>query len=142
MIDLNAILGTDVSEMTVDGVTYKLSPKTVSDYAEIEKFILDRRPPVMSILADIPQEAKPDERKRIIEELLAMAMQAPFVTIAEHTEYFRSSTGVAHQLLLAIRPNHPEINTLEQATEIVVKAGFREAQKAASVSRQDDKIKN
>lgn len=141
-MSLNALLGTDESTATVDGTTYTLTPKSIEDYAEIDSFILSRRIDPLSLIGNIPSGLSSAERQRIIDAMIDRATRARMVMPIEIQEYFSSITGISHQLWLALKTNHPEINCLEKATHLVLKMGFEEAINAAAASRQEAEIKN
>jgi hypothetical protein len=128
------------NSLEIDGKEYVLRPKTLRHYVERETHILGRTSP-MSLLEHIPLAIRGDDRVRIENKIVQGAIAQPrFVTLSEDALFDNSIYGTAYELWRSLRDDYPEIKTVEDALELVEKAGphrYGEIRAALNVRAED-----
>lgn len=143
------IQGGETVDVELAGRKFTLSTKTLRNYAEIENFILNRRPDVyrtaLDWVASLPDAMRGGpEIRSVVESAMRIGSRARFATVDELDDYNRSISGSGHRLWLAAREAHPDL-TVEQATEVCAKltaAEWRRLESAIDKSDQTDSLKN
>lgn len=131
------------------GLDWKLSCKTLGQFAEIERFILARRGDPLATVLDWSSRLPEDQRgleavTRYVAEAARMHMRARFASQDEIWEYNNAPAGMGHRLWLAARDAHPDM-TLERCTEFVLRSStvqLDELAKALDGSDQTEPLKN
>ena len=132
--------------MTVGDKTYTLSPTTIDSLGEVENYILAERAVPHEIVAALPLSTPPHIVKMWVESAMHESTIARFVSAEEMASYDDSPRGMAHKFMLHLRPEHPEINSVEATLpilEALLNAGrVKELQAKMDEASSDDKLKN
>ena len=131
------------------GLGWKLSCKTLDNFAEIERFILGRRGDPLRAVLDWVNDLPADQRgleivARQVDSALRMHMRARFASQDEIWEYNNAPAGMGHRLWLAARESHPDM-TLERCTVLVLRsdpANLRRLSHALDGVDETEKLKN
>lgn len=111
--------------LTIGGNEYRLAPLRICDYAEIETFLLSRRPdPLDAVIPKLAHLPEPLQR-HLLSEAYQELRRGRRVSLDEINEWLATPHGEVYQFWLSIRQHHPEI-TLERAEELVRVAGAEE----------------
>lgn len=121
------VAGLDTVEVDLQAGKFTVSTKTLRDYAEIEAFILARRPDLyretLNWFASLPDGIRGgSEIKQIVESALRVSNRARFAVTDEIAEYNNSVAGGGHRFWLAVREHHPEMN-IEKCIEVIARSG-------------------
>lgn len=122
-----------VSHKTVEinGVKYKLRPITVGAYAEMEAFIVSRRPDPLDIASAAVARLPKSQHDAIWRVAMDRAITARTVTQEDAEAFENSVDGLSWKLWQCLKDNHPEINSLDAARDLLIAAGEDNFQKLA-----------
>lgn len=114
--------------ITIDGVEYRTSSQiTLGWRAEIEAYILSRRPSFMKTVADSLKDVPKEYHDKILAEAVRRQAMASTVFDEEVECFLNTLEGVAFFFWLAVRENHPEIKSAADALAIVSKIELSDA---------------
>lgn len=111
------------AEFAADGKTWKLEPFTLELWGELEKHIQTLRPnPVLATAAILDLVADKYKQELIAAAMHEAAMARP-VSMQETQQFLLGRDGLAWSLWRCGQKNHPELATLDDARQVVVKLG-------------------
>ena len=139
------IQGSRKPTLKVSDKTYTLSPVGLDQFGEIENFILDRRASPFDIVGRLSSETPEEIREMLVTASVERAMKAGFATTSEINDYDNSLPGIAHRLMLSLRPLHPDVKAVKDALRIIETAGnerLAEIQAKVQEASGDDNLGN
>ena len=115
--------GVDYRENTINGKTYRYRPLTVGIYASMESFIVSKRPDPLAIAAESVKRLPPNYHDAVWKAAMHEAVTARTVTAPEMAAFENSVDGLAWKLWQCLKDNHPEIDSIDAAKQILIDAG-------------------
>lgn len=115
--------GVSYKTVRVLGKEYTLRPLTVGTYAEMESFIVNRRPDPLSIASEAVKRLPSNHHDAVWKAAMSQAVTARTVTAEEAAAFENSVDGLAWKLWQCMRQDHPEIDSTDAAKAFLVRAG-------------------
>jgi hypothetical protein len=102
--------------VALDGRDYRLGPLSLGALAELERHVVSLRGDTMAVLAEAIDRFRPEQQQFLMSEALKqLGRQRRYASQAEVDSFLNTCDGMAFCFWLAIRPQHPEIDTPEKA---------------------------
>jgi hypothetical protein len=136
--------GVDHRVIEIAGQKYTLRPLTVGVYASMESFISSRRPDPLAIASEAVKRLPASQHDAIWRAAMSQAVQARTVTADEASAFENSVDGLAWKVWQCLVADHPEIDSLESAKALLLKAGeekFEELARAAEIASGEADLK-
>jgi hypothetical protein len=136
--------GVDHRVVEIAGQKYTLRPLTVGVYASMESFIASRRPDPLAIASEAVKRLPASQHDAIWRAAMSQAVQARTVTADEASAFENSVDGLAWKVWQCLASDHPEIDSLESAKALLLKAGeekFEELARAAEIASGEADLK-
>lgn len=115
--------GADFQSVQIGDKQYTLRPLTVGVYASMEAFIASRRPDPLQIASEAVKRLPPSQHDAVWRAAMDSAVSGRIVTSEEAAAFENSVDGLAWKVWQCVREDHPEVNTLEAARELLLLAG-------------------
>lgn len=106
------------ASITINKRTYRLSPLTLRDYAELEARVLSRRPDPLELAVKTVSSLPYDQQKDVLCKSMAQAAAVRGVSVDELHAYCRTREGLRYVFWLMLRRGQPEM-TLEDAGRLM-----------------------
>lgn len=140
MDGLSHVAGRRTLTIEIGGKVYTLSPTRLADYADRETYILSLRPDPWDIVRRMPADLPPIAQARIEQKLIDQAMKPRLVTFDEEMAFDSSLHGTAYRFWQALKPHHPEIESIRDAYELIDQmGGARLAELQAKLNGADER---
>jgi hypothetical protein len=136
--------GVDFRVIEIAGQKYTLRPLTVGVYASMESYIASRRPDPLAIASEAVKRLPASQHDAIWRAAMSQAVQARTVTADEASAFENSVDGLAWKVWQCVAADHPEIDSLESAKALLLKAGeekFEELARAAEIASGEADLK-
>lgn len=119
--------------MDIGGTKYKLRPLTVGAYADLEAYIASLRPdPLEAAAKAVENPSIPAKHHATIwETAMREASSVRIVTAREIAEFESDINGLAWSLWQSLKADHPEIDSVESAKALLIKAGVKNLERIA-----------
>ena len=132
--------------LTIGGKVYSLTVFKLDDFAGRERYILGLRRNPFDVLGTLPPNTDIEVVKHIADGAMREWRRGNFVTAEEDLEFKRSMHGRAYDFWRAVRPNHPEIDTLQKAVTLLeqglIEEGEHDIATAMAQVREEDILPN
>lgn len=115
--------GVDYREIAIGEKTYKMRPLTVGAYAELEAYIVSKRPDPLALASQAAAKAPASQHDAIWRAAMDRAMALRTVTPEEAQAFEDSMDGLAWKFWQCIRQDHPEVDSIQAAKELIISAG-------------------
>jgi hypothetical protein len=115
--------GVGYRPVVIAGQEYKIRPLTIGVYAAMEAFIVAQRPDPLEIASEAVKKLPPAQHDAIWRAAMNHAVAARTVTAEEAAAFENSVDGLAWKLWHCLKENHPEIDGVEAAKGLLIKAG-------------------
>lgn len=145
MDGISNIAGTRTASLRVGDKTYTLAPKVLAEYGERERYILSLCPSPFEALGKLPADFPADARARLERLALEAATKPQFIALDEDAAFDQSLHGIAWRLWRALRTNHPEIDGVQAALDLIEAAGQQRLAEIADKldgAEEKDALKN
>ena len=136
--------GVDFRQVTIGDETYTLRPLTVGIYAEMESYVVSRRPDPLAVASEAVKSLPPSQHDAVWKAAMNQAVNARIVTADESAAFENSVDGLAWKVWQCLKQDHPEIDSVKAATELLIKAGdahFEEIARATEIASGEADIK-
>jgi hypothetical protein len=98
-------------DITVRGVTYRLSPLDLRDTQELEAWVLTQVPDLIAIARRLAEGQEPEVKKEILLEAFEVARSGyGHLGTPEATRVLKTFLGMREQVYLAGRKHHPQLS--------------------------------
>lgn len=115
--------GVDRRTVTILGKQYTLRPLTVGVYAQMEAYIISCRPDPLAVASEAVGKLPASQHDAVWRAAMNQAVAARVVTAEAAAEFENSVNGLAWKLWQCMREDNPEINSMEAARDLLIKAG-------------------
>lgn len=115
--------GADYREVEILGKKYKFRPLRVGAYAEMESYIVSRRPDPLLVASEAVRKLPPSQHDAVWKAAMCQAVAGRTVTAEEAACFENSVDGLAWKVWLCLHENHPEIDSPEAAKDWLIQAG-------------------
>ena len=136
--------GVDFRQITIDEKTYTMRPFTVGMYAEMEAYIVSKRPDPLTVASEAVSKLPSNQHDAIWKAAMNQAVNARTVTAEEATVFENSVEGLSWKVWQSLKCDHPEIDSPIKARELLVKAGeekFEEIALAVEIASGEADLK-
>jgi hypothetical protein len=123
MIKQHRTSGVDCKHIVIAGKQYKLRPLTIGIYAQMESFIISRRPDPLAIASEAVRKLPQSQHDAVWRAAMNQAVAARTVTAEEAAAFENSVDGLAWKLWQCMVENHPEIDSIAAAKALLIEAG-------------------
>lgn len=103
----------------LNGKVYRTKAWSLGGRAEIESYIVSKRPPILDEVAKQIHLVPAGLHPQILDAAMRRLEQGSIATEKEVLEFLSTAEGGAYLFWQAVRDHHPEVATLADATEIV-----------------------
>lgn len=137
--------GLQTSTITISGRTYTLRPLTVGAYAQFEDWVVSQKGDPIAALAKVIDQIPAAHRDQAWEAAITAAQKARIVTTAEMAAAENSLHGIAWKLWKCLEQDHPEVNSVDAALQLLIAAGQQRADEikaALRVASGEEDLKN
>jgi len=115
--------GEDYKTVLIAGKEYKIRPLTLGVYAQMEAFIVSQRPDPLVIASESIKKLPVTQHDAVWRAAMNQALSARTVTTEQATDFENSVDGLAWKLWQCLKENHPEIDGIESAKQLLIQAG-------------------
>lgn len=136
--------GTDYRHITISGKQYTLRPIRIGIYAEMESYIASQRPDPLAVAAESVKSIPPSHHAAVWAAAMNQAVANRTVTTAQASEFENSVDGLAWKVWQCLKQDHPEIDSIAAARNLLIEAGegrFEELARAAEVASGEADLK-
>ena len=121
------------SEITLAGVTLRLSKLTLAMHGQIEAHLLAAKPdPVAMVVASLdklPSSSRERYGPKLIEAAVKQATKQQSVSPADVSEFLNSFAGTCYLLWMMCREHHPEYDTSAKLEALVSRVELSDIQR-------------
>jgi hypothetical protein len=125
--------GVDQRTVPIAGQDYTFRPLTVGVYASMEAYVVSRRPDPLAIASEAVKRLPASQHDAIWKAAMSAAITNRTISPAEMSDFENSVDGLCWKIWQSLKQDHPEIDSVEAARDLLVKAG--EAGEFEKVSR-------
>jgi hypothetical protein len=115
--------GVDQRTVPIAGKDYTFRPLTVGLYASMEAYVVSRRPDPLAIASEAVKRLPAQNHDAIWRAAMSAAITARTVSPAEMSDFENSVDGLCWKVWQSLKQDHPEIDGIEAAKQLVMKAG-------------------
>jgi hypothetical protein len=115
--------GKSFETLMIDGKQYTLRPLKVGVYGEMEAFVASLRVDPLEAASAAVQKLPSAHHAAIWDAAMRAVMTGRNVTTQEMANFENSLAGYAWKLWQCLKQDHPEIDSIAKATELLEKAG-------------------
>ena len=115
--------GVDQRTVPIAGKDYTFRPLTVGVYASMESYVVSRRPDPLAIASEAVKKLPPQNHDAIWKAAMSAAITSRTVSPAEMSDFENSVDGLCWKIWQSLRQDHPEIDSVEAAKDLLVRAG-------------------
>lgn len=123
--------GVDYTEIEIGGKTYTIRPLKVGVYAEMESYIASQRGDPLAEAAEACERVPEKHHQAIWDAAMRQAVERRTVSAQEAAEFENSIRGLGWKLWKCLEQDHPEINGVDAAIELITKAGTEHLERIA-----------
>lgn len=123
--------GTEFTVVEIKGKRFTMRPLTVGQYAELESHIVSLRGDALAIASEAVKKLPESHHEAIWKAAMREAVASRTVTMKEANDYQNSLDGLAWMVWQCVKQDHPEIDSLTAARELVMSAGPEEFKRIA-----------
>lgn len=123
--------GTDFRKIKIDDEEYTLRPLKVGVYAEMESYIVSLRTDPIAEAAKAVDSVPAQHHAAIWAAAMKQATSGKTVTAAEAADFENSIHGLAWKFWRCIEADHPEIDSVQKAIELLTLAGAERLEEIA-----------
>lgn len=120
--------GVAYETLNVGDQIYKLRPLKVGVYAEMEAYVLSQRIDPLQAASEAISKIPPQYHQAIWDAAMKAVMASRTVSAQEMAAFGNSPRGIAWMLWKLMEQDHPEINSVETAIELMERIGPERAQ--------------
>jgi hypothetical protein len=122
--------GKSFETIEIDGKPYTLRPLTVGVYGEMEAFVMSLRGDPLAAAGQAVKNLPAEQHSAVWDAAMRAVMANRCVSTAEMASFENSVRGYAWKLWKCVEKDHPEIDTIDKALELLERIG---PQRAAEV---------
>ena len=115
--------GADYHEIPIGDKTYRMRPITIGDYAAMEAYIASQRPDPLAVASEAIKSLPSAQHDAIWKAAMERAVANRIVTSAEAKAFEDSVDGLAWKMWHCLKKEHPEIDSIEAARNLLIEAG-------------------
>ena len=123
--------GVDFTRIDISGKTYTLRPLKVGVYAEMESYIVAQRGDPLAEAARACESLPEQHHQAIWDAAMRQAVKGRTVTAQEAAEFENSIRGLAWKLWKCLEQDHPEIDSVDAAIDLLTQAGTEHLERIA-----------
>ncbi len=136
--------GADSRQITILGKPYTMRPLTIGVYADMEAFIISRRPDPLAIASEAVKRLPAAQHESIWRAAMNQAVAARTVTAEEASAFENSVDGLAWKVWQCLKQDHPEIDSMDAARQLLIAAGeshFEQIARATEIASGEADLK-
>jgi hypothetical protein len=123
--------GVDFRVETINGKDYTLRPLTLGVYAEMEAYIISQRPDPLAVASAAVSRLPQSQHKAIWDAAMEKAVSDRVVSTEQAKAFEDSLDGLCWKLWQCLKQDHPEINSVQAARDLMLEAGEEHFEKLA-----------
>lgn len=120
--------GKSFETLTVGGKTYTLRPLKVGAYAELEAYVMSQRVDLVAATGAAITKIPQSMHAAVWDACMRNVLASRNVTAQEVQAFEQSVRGYAWKLWQCVKEDHPEIDSIDKAMELLVEAGPQRAE--------------
>ena len=132
---LPELLSTAV-ECVISGVTYKLMPLRLVDWAEAGRYLQSKRKPPLEVIKPYLADLSPDNQRHLLLAAYDDERMGEFIPAHTLERWFQTEEGRIYKLWLQLRQCHPELNI--DAVERLMFASAAEAVALEKAAKENE----